>query len=389
MEIPEYIANNQAFDFRAISFNRQPKIAIGRHFPGKEETVQRGVVIHKDGSVEVTMMAIGAQTVEAGIEVGHDADWIELKDNGEGVWSGFFYGQEPGFKRLVFKVNGVLVLNPTAPIGYGDNRTINFVDIPNPEWDWLLMKDVPHGSINQEFYMSSVTGEFESCLVYTPPMYQEDLSARYPVLYLQHGGSDNETAWVYQAKVNFIMDNLIAEGKAVPCLIVMNNGMVQTKVDGEWKIGGDSLMQELVTKDCIPFIEKKYRVLTGKDNRAYAGLSMGSLQGARFICEYPEIFSYAGLFTGMLAPRKNGHSMPQPYLTALDNAEKFNSDMKLLFRAMGEQETSITLFAEESAMLDEKGIRYVARTYPGQHEWKVWRCAIHDYLTMIFREGMS
>ncbi len=385
MRIPEEVLNNRAFDFRAISYNRQPRIALGRHIPGKEEIVPRGVIIHEDGSVEVTMLATGAKKVEAGIEVGKDSDWIELTDDGRGIWTGIFYGQEPGFKRLVFKLDGVPVLNPTAPIGYGDNRAINFVDIPDPAWDWLLLKDVPHGSINQEFYKSSLTGEYESCLVYTPPMYQEDPSVRYPVLYLQHGGSDNETAWAYQAKVNFIMDNLIAEKKAVPCLIVMNNGMVQTKVDGEWKIGGDSLIQDLIKDDCIPFIEKKYRVLPGKDNRAYAGLSMGSLQGARFIMEHPEVFSYAGLFTGFLAPRRDGVIPSQPYLKALDDAEKFNKDIKLFFRAMGEQEPSITLFAEESALCDEKGIHYVARTYPGQHEWKVWRCAVRDFLTMIFR----
>ncbi len=379
MNIPESYRKNQAFEARPLAFNRQAKIAIGRHVPGEKGCIGDGAVIREDGSVDVTMIAVGAQHVEAG---NYDM-WVELADDGRGVWTGNLPYKTPGFQRILFRVDGIEVLNPLAPIGFGDNRHINYVDIPEEDAGWMLLKDVPHGSFTREYYKSTVTGEYECCLVYTPPYYQEEPEKKYPVLYLQHGGGENETVWAYQGKINYIVDNLLAEKKAEPCIIVMNSGMVQVKVDGEWE-QDDDYMQDLIIQDCIPFIESRYRVLPGKENRAYAGLSMGSLQGARFIMERPEVFSYAGLFTGFLAPRHHG-IRPQPYLKALDDAETFNNNIKVFFRAMGEQEASIPLFEEETALCEEKGIHYIARTYPGRHEWRVWRRAIKDFLELIFR----
>ncbi len=380
MYISENMLLNQAYDMRAMGFNRQPKVGAGRHTPGAKGTVPAGVRVRPDGSVDVTMMAIGADSVEAGNESG----WITLCDSGEGIWTGTLNYETPGFKRIVFRVNGHEVLNPLAPITFGDNRAVNYVDIPDPDCETVLLKDVPHGTVAREFYLSSVTGETESCLVYTPPGYHKSPDERYPVLYLQHGGGENETAWVYQGKVNFILDNLIAEERACPLIIVMNSGMVQRRIDGEWELDSD-LLQELLIRDCIPFIESRYRVLPGAENRACAGLSMGSLQTGRMVMEYPGVYAYAGMFTGFLAPRHGGVIRPQPYLSALDNAEEFNRNMKLFFRAMGNEEPSIPLFKEESELCDAKGIRYVARTYPGRHEWRVWRRAVSDFLELIFQ----
>ncbi len=384
MHIPKKISENRTYDMRANGFDRQPKVALGAHKPGEPPTVPRAAIINEDGSIDVTMMAIGAKTVEAGIEVGRTSDWIELKDDGRGLWTGTFYGQEPGFKRLVFRINGVQVLNPLAPAGFGDNRTINFIDIPNPDWDWILMKDVPHGSLNTEFFKSSVTGEWEDAIIYTPPGYQKDPNKKYPVLYLLHGGGDNETAWNYQAKVNFIMDNLIAEGKAVPCIIVMTNGSPQVQKDGEWFLR-DDLLDDVIIKDIMPFMEDTYRILTGKEHTGVAGLSMGSLQAARIGMSNPELFSYLGMFTGFLG--RKGTSQPvQPYLSVMDDPESFNRNFKVFFFAMGDLEPGFAKVAEQEQICRERGLNYVSKVYHGQHEWNVWREAIHDFLPLIFRE---
>ena len=157
------------------------------------------------------------------------ADFQEhtLKKDETGVWSVTLPIGNGGLKPVFFRVNGTAVINPMLQIGFGASTPCNMVDLPQTGVDFYDLKDVPHGTVSQVFYPASVTGRYESCLVYTPPGYMNG-TEYYPVLYLQHGHGENEKCWVHQGKVNFILDNLIAEGKAESCIIVMNNGMVQT-----------------------------------------------------------------------------------------------------------------------------------------------------------------
>jgi len=378
-KIPEYMLKNQSFQNRAIAFNDQLEVNEYPPYHPERRTIPVGARPLENGNVFVTFYAPEAQSVSAF----HEDVSIELEKDENGVWSGELPYDEPGFKQLGFRVNGVRVMNPMAPIAFGSGRPINYVDIPDTACEYLLLKDVPHGSITHEIFKSSVTGRYETCLVYTPPGYKHDLDKRYPVIYLQHGGGENEMCWVYQGKINYIMDNLLAEGKAVPALIVMNNGMVQVG-DGKGGLVVDKeKFQDLLIEDCIPMIEKEYRVKPGKENRAIAGLSMGSLQSGKIIMERTDMFSAAGLFTGFLPPRTPVSELP--YLKVLDNAEFFNKEVRLFFRAMGNKEPSIPLFASEAKMCDEKGIKYVERIYPGGHEWRVWRAAAHDFLQLVFK----
>jgi enterochelin esterase-like enzyme len=377
--IPDEFLKNQSFQNRAIAFDDQMPINLFSPFQAERKMVPPGTAVQPDGSVKVTFYAPDAKIVTAF----HDQVSVELVQGDDGVWSGVLPYDEPGFKQLGFKVDGTTVLNALAPIGFGSGRPINYVEVPDTDCDFLLCRDVPHGSITHEIFKSKVTGQFESCLVYTPPGYQQDLDKTYPVVYLQHGGGENEMCWVYQGKVNYIMDNLLAAGQAVPALIVMNNGMVQVDDGQGGRVVNSDKFQDLLLEDCIPMIESRYRVKTGQENRAISGLSMGSLQSGRIIMEHPELFIAAGLFTGFLPPRAPASDFP--YLKALDNAESFNKQVKLFFRAMGDQEPSIPLFASETKMCDEKGIRYVEKIYPGHHEWRVWRNCAHDFLKLVFR----
>jgi enterochelin esterase-like enzyme len=377
-KIPESFLKNQSFQNKALAFNLQLSINLLPPLQSERKMVPPGAEVLEDGNVKVTFYAPDAHVVSAW----HENVSIDLQKGGDGVWSGILPYSEPGFKQLGFKVDGVSVMNPLAPIGFGSGRALNYVDIPDTACDFLLCKDVPHGSITHEIFKSKVTGQFESCLVYTPPEYHLD-SRLYPVVYLQHGGGENEMCWVYQGKVNYIMDNLLADGKAVPALIVMCNGMVQVDDGQGGRVVDNTRFQDLLIEDCIPMIESKYRVKPGKENRAISGLSMGSLQSGKIIMEHPELFSAAGLFTGFLPPRAPASDFP--YLKALDDADYFNREVKVFFRAMGDQEPSIPLFASETKMCDEKGIRYIEKIYPGAHEWRVWRCCAHDFLQLVFR----
>jgi len=378
MNIPEYFLKNQVFHSKPYAFNKQIPVAARFSFPTDPSIsmVPIGAEALSDGNVKVAFFAPAAQTVTAF----HENVSVDLEKDKDGLWTGLLPYSEPGFKQLGFKVDGVDVLNRMAPIGFGSSYPLNYIEVPDTDCEFLLIKDVPHGSVTQEYFKSKTSGQYESCLVYTPPGYQRS-GEDYPVLYLQHGGGENETSWVHQGKINFIMDNLIAEGKATPCIIVMCNGMVQfDKSSGKTGTFYDTL-EMLLLEDAIPFIESIYRVKLGKDNRAIAGLSMGSLQSGKLIMDHPDMFCAAGLFTGYTAPWGD----PMPHLKALDNAEYFNKEVKVFFRAIGDQETSFDIIKNETKICAEKGINTIEKVYPGAHEWRVWRNAAHDFLQLIFK----
>ena len=173
------------------------------------------------------------------------------------------------------------------------------------------LKDVLHGSIRHEYFYSEVTGQMESCLVYAPPGYDRD-QLRLPVLYLQHGFGENEGSWVWQGRIGWMMDNFLSEKKVTPMLIVMADGMMSEDGDPEKKII-PSLFTKFLTQDLMPYVEAHYRVLTGRENCAIAGLSMGSMQAAMAAFSYPEKFAWIGLFSGFLRNYMRGGNCGQPF----------------------------------------------------------------------------
>ena len=382
MNIPIEMIENRAFDMRAMAFNHQLSTIPGPSLPWMRGPIPAGAVTQTDGSVLLPMYAPEAKQVEAGTW----GNMIPLEKNETGLWTGTLNLGRYGFHNITFKVDGNDVLNRMAPMCYSGGQANNYIEIPDPSQDYLLIKDVPHGAVTREFYNSTVTGHVESCLVYTPPFYQEEPEKDYPVLYLQHGGGDNETAWIYQGKTNFTMDNLIAEGKAVPFIIVMNSGgtLVWDEAGDEWTCDYH-LLPDVVVTDCIPFIEKKYRVKPGIENRGFAGLSMGSLQAGWAMMRFPGVFSAFGLFTGFLDPSAGWDREKQPWLATLDDGEAFNKNVKLLHISFGEEENRTGILTQLTDYLDERGIKYVARTYPGAHEWENWRAAAADFYQMVFK----
>ena len=214
--------------------------------------------------------------------------------------------------------------------------------------------------------------------MYTPPGY--DPMRRYPVLYLQHGYGENETGWIYQGHAGRIADRLIHEGRMSQMLIVMANGMARrTRPEREFE-----LFPRILLEDLIPFIEGKYPVLTDKWHRAMAGLSMGSYQTSRVTLSHPGLFDYAGVFSGFLrSPRADE---PEDHLALLDDPERFNGSFRLFYRAMGTEDTFFDRFLADDELLEGRPLRTVRRTFPGGHDWSVWRRCIHDFLPRLFRD---
>ncbi|MBR4539238.1 MAG: enterochelin esterase [Clostridia bacterium] len=333
----------------------------------------QGYEILKDGKVTVRIKAPGAK--EVALDQFGRVHPLAAQDGG--MWEGTLdLGR--GFQYFFLKIDGCDVLSPYLPIGYGCCRPMNFLDIPVPgEQEWGTLDRIPHGAVTRHYFPSSVTGKLEICLVYTPASY--DPTKKYPVLYLQHGYGENETGWVYQGHVGRIADRLLHEGAIQEMIIVMGNGMTQRGDNRQ----GRMLFPQVLVQDLIPFIESKYPVLTDKWHRAMAGLSMGSFQTSVTTLTHPELFGYAGLFSGFLRALREGTN---DHLALLDNKETFQSAFRVFYRAMGTEDQFFSVFQAEDELVQEKGVSMLRRTFPGGHDWGVWRRCIHDFLPMLFQD---
>lgn len=326
--------------------------------------------IGEDGRVHFCLKAPNAREVV----LKSFSEAFPLTKAEDGNWTGEFdIGR--GFIYLFVEIDGASVLWPYLPIGYGCSRPMNFVDVPTEE-TFYLMKDVPHGCIEQICVPSTVTGRTESCLCYLPPEF--DPNEKYPVLYLQHGHGENETGWVFQGKINLIADNLLAEKRMKPMIIAMANGMLQK--DGEYQT---SLFPEYLMKDVMPCVESRYPILRDRDSRAMAGLSMGSMHTSVTTLTHPESFAWIGLFSGFLRTFFKGDE--QLHLRALDDREAFLSGNRLFFRAMGDTDPFLPRFIEDDEILKQKGIETDRRIYAGGNVWQVWRSCAKDFLQLLFQ----
>ncbi len=212
------------------------------------------------------------------INLGHPYD---LQKDESGSWTVTTAPQDPGFHYYSLVIDGVSVADPASESYYGTGRMSSAIEIPEAGVDFYTVKDVPHGDIRSKRYFSKVTNSWRRLNVYTPPGYDKDTDKKYPVLYIQHGGGEDETGWAVQGKTDIILDNLIAAGKAKPMLVVIANGNVPTSGGAaaagtaapEWPASPTSCLNNI-----IPFIESHYRVLANAENRALAGLSMGGGQ---------------------------------------------------------------------------------------------------------------
>ena len=335
-------ALNGAYYDTPVAF--EPQLPMGRPagtnpFADSDTVVPPGAVLLEGGKLRLNFLAPTAAKVDAVLRYRERHD-LEKGENG--LWTAEIDAGDGGFIPILFHVDGVEVLNPLAPVGYGSSRPINYVDVPQPGVDFYLCKDVPHGTVTQDYYFAPSVGLLKSCLVYTPAGYMKDDTQTYPVFYLQHGHGENEKCWVHQGRANFILDNLIAEGKMPPCVVVMNNGMVQREQEG-------------------------LRVL--------------------------DLFGYAGVFSGFVGALKIGQSMPdQSYLKELDDKEKFQQDFKVFFRGCGDTDyIALDRFEKDRELFREKGLApedcpaHVEKIYHGEHEWNVWRMCLRDFCQLLFR----
>ena len=317
----------------------------------------------------------------------------------EGFWSATTDPQVPGFHYYFLKIDGVAVNDPCSESFYGCGRQTSGIEIPEVGVDYYLPKDVPQCEVRERRYFAKTTGTWRRVFVYTPAGYDEQQDVRYPVLYLQHGGGEDERGWGNQGRVGIILDNLIAERKAQPMLVVMENGYAQRAGEAPVAVGPGSSRQEfqrmfaalddLFIRDLIPMIDSHYRTIPDRDHRAIAGLSMGGLQAFSIGLGHSDTFASIGGFSGAGGGFGGPVDLNADYGGVMADAATFNSRMGLLWIGIGtaEGDRFYNGINGYHKVLESAGIAHIYYESPGTaHEWLTWRRCLHEFASLLFRK---
>ena len=327
----------------------------------------------------------------------------EMKKDENGVWTGTSAPQDEGFHYYQLNIDGASVPDPGSLYYYGASRWGSGIEIPSADQDFWQVKNVPQGSMSEVFYYSSYTEKMRRCHVYLPNEYFTNPTKKFPVLYLQHGMGENEYGWAEQGHTAQIMDNLIAEGKAVPCIIVMDNGLNTRRPGEQGGFGGfgggqrpqgqrpqgapgqggprrggfggfSEGFKNVLFNDIIPMVEKNYRVIADPQHRAYAGLSMGGMQAREITLANPEKFAYVGSFSS------GAWNVEQ-----VKGSEGFAKNVKLLFMSGGGKENMGCVEAAKN-IKEQLGMNAVGYESPETaHEWHTWRRSLYQFAQLMFK----
>ena len=347
----------------------------------------------------------------------------EMTKDENGLWTGTSEPQDEGFHYYQLNIDGANVPDPGSRYYYGASRWGSGIDIPAADEDFYTVKNVPQGSVNEVYYWSTVQEKMRHGYIYLPNEYYTNPTKKFPVLYLQHGMGENETGWSAQGKTGIIMDNLIAEGKAVPFIIFMDNGLDTRRPGdpdpaemrrqfgqgqggpqgarpqgGQRPQGGPqgqggrpggfgrggfggffNAFQEILLKDIIPMVEKNYRVIADTEHRGMAGLSMGGMQTHGITLANPTTFAYVGMFSGGTFNTEE-----------LKDAADFKKTNKVLFMSAGGRETrmaegdgSVGKAAEDLKAMGINAYSYVSPETA--HEWQTWRRSLYQFAQLLFK----
>ena len=339
----------------------------------------------------------------------------------DGYWTGTTPPQDPGFHYYTLKINGVDVADPASESFFGAGKVMSGMEIPEEGVDFYNIKNVPHGDVHSFWYYAASTGENRHAYIYTPPGYDKDIKKRYPVLYLQHGMGEDRRAWSNQGRANFILDNLIAEGKAKSMIIVMEDGGIAAGMGGGPRRapgqgapaqGGPGQNQgqaptqasgqaanrasgqgpggmasfwdgfgKVIVKDLIPTIDASFRTLTDREHRALAGLSLGGTQTYQITQANLDIFANIGIFSAPFG----FPGVETGYNGLLTKPAEFNKQVKVFYISMGSKEGPNSGRAIHES-LDKAGINNVYYEAPGTaHEFQTWRKSLYGFAQLLFQ----
>jgi enterochelin esterase-like enzyme len=374
--------------------------------------------IEADSRVTFHLKAPDAQKVQVSI----NNKPFDMTKGDDGVWTYTSEPQAAGYHNYWMIVDGAITLDPGTNAFIGFGHMCNGFEVPDPGVDFYDLKDVPHGNILVKNYYSKVANKWRHIFVYTPPGYDKSTAQRYPVLYLQHGGGEDERVWTEMGHTNLILDNLLAEGKVKPMIVVMETsavgppmpmpaappaapaaGAAPRPAGGGFRgfPPGGGPYGDLMINDLIPWVDSNFRTVSDKDHRAMAGLSMGGMITEAVGMSHPEKFAYIGLFSGNRAAmfgqrtpsgqNPDGAKMPPLDLKTLYNGAmadpaKFNKEVKVFFFSCGSLENPRNLETHQQQLVDA-GIKnsYVYVSPGTAHEWQTWRRSLYVFAPMLFR----
>ncbi|MDP4217908.1 MAG: alpha/beta hydrolase-fold protein [Bacteroidota bacterium] len=348
--------------------------------------------IRPDNRVVFRVKAPDAQKMQVDLSRKYDM----ARDTG-GYWTVTTDPIVEGFHYYSLLIDGVPVVDPSSQTFYGMGRMASGIDIPDPDMQYYQAQHVPHGQVRSVEYYSDITRAWRHALVYTPPGYDQDGGRRYPVLYLQHGAGEDETGWSTQGRMNFILDNLISGGKAVPMIVVMDRGYATdpsrpvstAPATGPGPRGmSANVFPDVLVNEVIPMIDKDFRTLPDRDHRAMAGLSMGGFQTFQTTMTHLDKFSYVGGFSGasFLQP---GTDIRQMFDGVWADSAAFNRKVKVLYLSIGtaEPERMYTGVKNFHLALEGAGIRHIYFESPRtSHEWQTWRRSLRQFASLIFKD---
>ncbi|MBQ9386066.1 MAG: esterase family protein [Bacteroidaceae bacterium] len=365
VHMPQAASQQVTEDFRSLSSNQ-----YGEQYP----------MVNSQRIVRGRILAPAAHEVFLQI---NGINYPMTKD-ADGYWMGQSDPLDEGNHYYGLVIDGANVPDPASLFLYGSGAERTQLEIPAQDEYKYALRDVPHGQIREIYFHSNTTGAQRHIFVYTPPQYDDDVNVRYPVLYLQHGYTENETGWSRQGRCGFIMDNLLADGKCLPFIIVMENGEISHPAQGPQANFGslmsaaNELFPKILTQDVIPYIDSHFRTIPDKAHRALAGLSMGGMQTRHISLNYPGYFSQIGIFSGGTISVQDINSNPE-----------FKKENTLTFISYGSREVENPRGQspkETVQAIREQGINaYYYESPQTAHEWQTWRRSLYEFAPLLFR----
>lgn len=341
-------------DFKPSSLN-QP----GQEYP----------MVNSQGYARFKVKAPQAQSVVVSLGLGGQGGTTLVKGE-DGFWTGTTSGpMDEGFHYYHLTIDGGVFNDPGTLNFYGSTRWESGIEIPAHDSDFYALKNVPHGNVQQILFYSKSTDTVRRAFVYTPPCYEEG-DTRYPVLYLQHGWGEDETAWSTQGHANLIMDNLIAEGKIKPFIIVMTYGMTNDAVFGQVRRFDFTKFQTVLVDELVPYVDAHFRTKADKANRAMAGLSMGGMETHAITLARPEMFSRYGLLSGGVYTPAEIHDKNQVDLIFVSCGSKENPD-------------AVKKSAEDLKAAGFNAVSYVSEGTA--HEFLTWRRSLYQLAQLLWK----
>jgi len=358
--------------------------------------------VDSTGRVQVRIKAPDATKVRLNFWSGPKVD---MEKQADGFWTVTTSPLVPGFHYYTLIIDGAEVADPGTHGYFGGGKDASGVEVPEPGSTYYSVQDVPHGQVREVWYNSKVTGTWRHALVYLPPNYDTQVKTRYPVLYLQHGGGEDETGWVRQGHANFIVDNLIASKSCKPMIVVMAYGYARRAGEAPPDLTGKPFgspemmkaMQDMfaafeddLTRVLIPYVDSTFRTVADRDHRAMAGLSMGGMQAFQITLDHLDLFSYIGGFSGaggMLLFANRNLDPKADFNGAFADPATFAKKVHLLWLGVGtkEPERMRAGIQKLHTSLDDANIKHVFYESPDtDHEWQTWRRDLKDFAPRLF-----